>query len=287
MRRIFLKYFIIFIIIIFSFTYIYAQEYQDTQNNNLDRKDPLLAALLSWYMPGLGLIYSESFLKGFIYYSIDNLILWFMVSKFATFKLSFNQLIGLNFFGFSDIEGFDKTKINDLILTSILWIGFRVINIIDSAYTAYNYNIKNNLNYSKEINFSPFIVGLLSWIYPGVGQFLIKDYFTGSIFVLVDFLQKIYLGGIIFSQFPNSEKPLNYLDDIKTINWQNLSNESKFVIISYLLIDIGKKVFSSIMAYNKAKEKIEKSKKEKENFSFVFTPYFIKNLYGFSIYLNF
>ncbi|MCX8058748.1 MAG: hypothetical protein N3A58_04990 [Spirochaetes bacterium] len=292
-----LFYFIFIFIILSFFCYsINAQNLRGiecySQNNydniNVERKDPLVAALLSWYMPGLGLIYSESFIKGFVYYSIDTFLLGYIISKIASFKVSVNQIIGFNLFGFTDLKGFDFNRVQDVGLLGILWIGFRIFNIIDSAFTAYNYNLKNNIDYGKEISVSPFFAGLMSWLYPGSGQFFVKDYFLGSIFVMIDFLQKVYLFGILVSQFPNAEKPLDLLNNIENINFNDLSLQTKIVIISYLTIDIGKRVFSSIFAYNKAKEINSKNETYVNNFySFSLFPILYNNFFGLGFSLRF
>lgn len=245
-----------------------------SQNNNFnERKDPLVAALLSWYMPGLGLIYSESFIKGFIYYSIDTLLLGYIFSKVATFKVSMNQVIGFNLFGFSDIQGFDINRVKDVGLIGLAWMGFRIFNIIDSAFTAYNYNIKNNVDVFNQPNISPFIAGLMSWLYPGVGQFMVRDYFTGSIFVMLDFIQKIYLFGILISQFPNAENPIDLLNNIDNINFSDLSIQTKLVIITYFGLDLGKRFFSSILAYNKAKDNNLSRQNKSLSYNYYFNVY--------------
>jgi len=158
----------------------------------------------------------------------------------------------LNLFGFTT-ETFDPTKLKNVGWLTGLYVGIRILSIVDSAFTAYSYNIAHEDDTPYNPKISPFIAGLLSWVFPGVGQFYIKDYFTGSIFIFIDFLQKAYMIVILSSQFPNAEEPIEELGDLGSINWTSLSAATKIIIITYALLYVGNRSVASIMAYNKAK----------------------------------
>jgi hypothetical protein len=103
------------------------------------RKDPILAGALSWYVPGLGQMYSGAFLKGAAFFVVEEALLVSAILTFAEIKLDVTGNIGLgiNIKSKSDPDREDQR--NALIL-GISLVAVHFINVIDAVNTTRKYN---------------------------------------------------------------------------------------------------------------------------------------------------
>jgi hypothetical protein len=103
------------------------------------RKDPILAGALSWYVPGLGQMYSGAFLKGAAFFVIEEALLVGTVLSFAELTLdvsgSFN--IGLSIKSKDDP---DKGEQRTGIVLGVSLIIVHFVNVIDAVNTSRRYN---------------------------------------------------------------------------------------------------------------------------------------------------
>ncbi len=94
----------------------------------------------------------------------------------------------------------------------------------------------------------PFIAGLLSWFMMGIGQFYCKEYTKGSIFIAADLADKTSL--IILISYINSR--YSQSDQTIYINWSAFDPGTKVLIISYITLKFGVKIYSVIDAIQSA-----------------------------------
>ncbi len=227
---------IVFLILLLDIN-ILAQE-----ESFLEKKDPLFAAILSWYIPGAGLIYSENIFKGVLYFGIEYLIAFYGLTSIV--KISYSWPFN---FSFNPPLNPDQEDYFNLTIWGTLLLGVHIASIIDSAISSEKYNQKN-YEKIKAIPPSPFIAGLLSWLYPGLGQFYIKDYFKGSIFMLADFVEKTLFYIAIYTRFFTEPAESDSFD----VNWNILSTEEKIFFISYVSIYLANRIISAYLAYKGA-----------------------------------
>lgn len=93
----------------------------------------------------------------------------------------------------------------------------------------------------------PFVAGLLSWAWPGLGQFYVQEYAKGSFFLLADLAQK---GLMYYMLFYYSDKYSTKKDNIA--KWQNMENGDKTFIIMYVFSVLFLRVACAINAVNSA-----------------------------------
>jgi hypothetical protein len=74
----------------------------------------------------------------------------------------------------------------------------------------------------------PFVAGLLSWSWPGLGQFYTQDYAQGSFFLLADLIQK---GLLIYLISYYSDKYTRERDQV--VEWKSMEAQDKTIIIAY------------------------------------------------------
>lgn len=93
----------------------------------------------------------------------------------------------------------------------------------------------------------PFIAGLLSWTWTGLGQFYTQEYAYGSLFLFADLMQK---GFLLYMIFYYSDKYKTQDDDI--VKWQNLTKRDRGVLIGYFASIFIVKVLCVINAVESA-----------------------------------
>jgi len=103
------------------------------------RKDPILAGALSWYVPGLGQMYSGSVLKGAAFFVVEETLLISTVLIFAEIELDVTGNVGLGINIKSKSNPSSDAQSKALILGLSL-IAVHFINIIDAVNTARKYN---------------------------------------------------------------------------------------------------------------------------------------------------
>ncbi len=131
-----------------------------------------------------------------------------------------------------------------------------IIIILTLVFASRLYPQENkNIHYQKK---DPFIAGLLSSAMMGLGQFYTKDYLSGSMFVLNDFIQK----GMLILLIANfSDK---YTDDDENdtiVEWKEINNVDRGIAIGFAAYYFGTRLYCIIDAmasaekYNKNLEK--------------------------------
>jgi hypothetical protein len=75
----------------------------------------------------------------------------------------------------------------------------------------------------------PFVAGLLSWAWPGLGQFYAQDYATGSLFLFADLAMK---GLLVFMLFHYSDKYHSGSGDV--VRLQDMEEKDKGIIVGYI-----------------------------------------------------
>jgi len=94
----------------------------------------------------------------------------------------------------------------------------------------------------------PFIAGLLSWAWPGMGQFYTQEYAKGSFFLLSDMVQK---GLAVYLLFYYSDK---YSSAGSVVRWNDMSSQDRGVVISYIFSALLLKVVCVVDAVNSAEK---------------------------------
>lgn len=95
----------------------------------------------------------------------------------------------------------------------------------------------------------PFIAGLLSWAWPGLGQFYTQEYAKGSFYLLSDMVQK---GLSVYLLFYYSDKYSASGSGI--VRWDDMSSQDRGVVISYLFSVLLLKVICVVDAVNSAEK---------------------------------
>jgi TM2 domain-containing membrane protein YozV len=103
------------------------------------RKDPILAGALSWYVPGLGQMYSGAILKGAAFFVVEETLLVSTVLTFAEIKLDVtgNVGLGINIKSKSDPDSEDRQK---AVILGITLLAVHFINVIDAVNTTRKHN---------------------------------------------------------------------------------------------------------------------------------------------------
>jgi TM2 domain-containing membrane protein YozV len=106
------------------------------------RKDPILAAALSWYIPGLGQLYSGAVLKGALFWVVENSLLVAAVVPFVELKLDVtgNMGVGVNLKSKDNIFASNEQRV--ALTLGVALAVVHIINIIDAVNTTRDYNIQ-------------------------------------------------------------------------------------------------------------------------------------------------
>lgn len=105
----------------------------------VSRKDPLLAGVLSWYMPGLGQFYAGQYLKGSIYWVVENTLFVSAVLTIADLNFSVNKDIGFQF-SIKPKKYVSKRDKTIAITLGVSYCAFHVFNVIDAIRTTAGLN---------------------------------------------------------------------------------------------------------------------------------------------------
>jgi len=93
----------------------------------------------------------------------------------------------------------------------------------------------------------PFVAGLLSWSWTGLGQFYTQHYTRGSLFLMTDILQK---GLLIYGIFYYSDKYRS--GDEEIARWEDIPRRDRGIIIGYVFSILLVKVLGVVDAVNSA-----------------------------------
>ena len=120
------------------------------------RKDPILAAALSWYIPGLGQLYSGSAVKGALFWVVENSLLVAAVMPFAELKLDVTGNIGIGVNLKSKDTIFESNEQRVALALGLALAVVHIVNVIDAVNTTRTYNksfeeeIYTNFQYDGE-----------------------------------------------------------------------------------------------------------------------------------------
>ncbi len=143
------KQLIVWLIVMFIFLSSINQLYC----NYADRKDPFLAGVLSWYMPGLGQFYAGKYLKGSIFWAVENTLFISALLTVADLNFSVNEEIGFQF-SIKPKETISKKQKTIGITLAASYVIFHIYNVIDAVQTTKNVNFENALKYKQSrLNF--------------------------------------------------------------------------------------------------------------------------------------
>ncbi len=92
----------------------------------------------------------------------------------------------------------------------------------------------------------PFVAGVLSWSWTGLGQFYAQDYAKGSLFLMSDMAQK---GLFLYMLFHLSDK---YQSEGEIVNWTDMSVQDRGLIIGLTFSILVTKVLCVIDAVDSA-----------------------------------
>jgi hypothetical protein len=118
------------------------------------RKDPILAGALSWYVPGLGQIYSGAFLKGISFFVVEEALLIGTVLAFFELKLDVTGdiNIGLNI---KSKENPDRAEQRIGVILGTAFVAVHFLNVIDAVNTSRNFNRSLEETFRTEVGYSP------------------------------------------------------------------------------------------------------------------------------------
>ncbi len=138
-------------ILFFLITVLLLQFSINAYGDKIERKDPFLAGVLSWYMPGLGQFYAGKYLKGAIFWSVENALFISAVLTVADMHFSVNKEIGFQF-NIKPKETISEKQTKIGISLFISFGIFHIYNVVDAIRTVKK---NNSINKSQSrINFN-------------------------------------------------------------------------------------------------------------------------------------
>lgn len=127
-----------------------------TDGTTFVRKDPILAAALSWYIPGLGQLYSDAVLRGAIFYVVENALLIGALVPFVELKLDVTGNMGIGVDLKSKDTIFESNDQRVALALGVTLVVVHIINVVDAVNSARDYNksyedtLRTNLQYDVE-----------------------------------------------------------------------------------------------------------------------------------------
>jgi TM2 domain-containing membrane protein YozV len=103
------------------------------------RKDPILAGALSWYVPGLGQMYSGAILKGAAFFVVEESLLVGTLLTFAEIKLDFTGNVGLGI-NIKSRSNPDRDQQRKALVLGVSLVAVHFLNVIDAVNTTRKYN---------------------------------------------------------------------------------------------------------------------------------------------------
>jgi hypothetical protein len=116
-----------------------AEHGQGGEARNSQRKDPILAGALSWYVPGLGQMYSGAILKGASFFVVEEALLVSTILTFAEIKLDFTGSVGIGI-NIKSKSNPDSDEQRKAAIFGVSLVVIHFINIIDAVNTTRKYN---------------------------------------------------------------------------------------------------------------------------------------------------
>jgi TM2 domain-containing membrane protein YozV len=104
------------------------------------RKDPILAAALSWYIPGLGQLYSDAVLKGALFWVVENSLLAAAIMPFIELRLDVTGTMGVGVNLKSKDNIFESNEQRIALALGLALAVVHLVNVIDAVNTTRDYN---------------------------------------------------------------------------------------------------------------------------------------------------
>jgi hypothetical protein len=109
-----------------------------SQDRDFVAKDPLLAAALSYYVPGLGQFYAGSYFKGIAFWIVEQALFVSTLITIAEIDIDVTGNLSLGL----DIKSRDDTSKGER--TTAWVLAGTLVNIIDAVNTTRNYNLQRD-----------------------------------------------------------------------------------------------------------------------------------------------
>jgi len=125
------------------------------------RKDPIMAGALSWYVPGLGQMYSGAIFKGALFWAVEESLIVATVLTFSDLKLEVTRQMDLGL-SIKTKQDPSKTEKRAAVLLGTSLVVIHFINVIDAVNTALKYNksFEHKIYPVVEYNTSNLSIGL-------------------------------------------------------------------------------------------------------------------------------
>lgn len=137
-----------------------------------------------------------------------------------------------------------------ILIVSMVSITFaqRDKQIQQNNQSAVSSNVPPPIIFEEPERKDPFIAGVLSWSWSGLGQFYSQNYKKGSALLLADLAEK---GLLIYMLFHISEK---YSSSDQDVSWSAISTKEQTIVVGLLFSIFLTKVFSVVDAVDSAHE---------------------------------
>jgi hypothetical protein len=119
------------------------------------RKDPILAGALSWYVPGLGQFYAGALFKGAAFLVAENVLLFSALLTVAELELGVSGDINLGLKLSTKQGGTSSSEKTTAIVLGTALVVVHFVNIIDAVNTTRNYNKALEKTVSPELQYDP------------------------------------------------------------------------------------------------------------------------------------
>lgn len=145
------------------------------------------------------------------------------------------------------------------LVSKISLVAIIMVSMFSTAFAQKDKQIQQNNQYAVGNNVpsiifeeperkDPFIAGVLSWSWSGLGQFYTQNYKKGSAFLLADLTEK---GMLVYMLFHISEK---YSSSDQDVNWSDISRKDQTIVVGLLFSIFLTRVFSVVDAVDSAHE---------------------------------
>ncbi len=145
------------------------------------------------------------------------------------------------------------------LVSNIFLIALIIVSMFSPAFAQKDKQIKQNnqavvqnnvppIIFEEPERKDPFIAGVLSWSWSGLGQFYTQNYKKGSAFLLADLAEK---GLLVYMLFYISDR---YSDTDQDVKWSDISRKDQTIVVGLLFSIFFTRVFSVVDAVNSAHE---------------------------------
>ena len=144
------------IVILFLIITLFAIPYLAYSSSDIDeihsKKDPILAGALSWYVPGLGQIYAEAYIKGAVFWVVEESLIVGTIMSFANLKLDITRAFDLGVV-IKSKEAPSASDKRTAILLGVSLVTVHFFNVVDAVSTSLRYNRNIEDNYTVKVGY--------------------------------------------------------------------------------------------------------------------------------------